>query len=81
MASPIKINAVFVHGSDFIRQDPSGKHIRLDVTSVLKDESDAAISYKYSGIINLTPGVIAVLGRSKDAKTTEFGDACELIVR
>lgn len=80
MASPIKVNAIFAHGSDFIRQDPSGKHIRLDVTSVLKDESDAVISYKYSGIINLTPGVIAVLSKSEDAKTTAFGDACEPII-
>jgi len=72
---PIKVNSVFIHGSDFIRQDPSGKHVRLDVTSVLKDESGAIISFKYSGVINVTPGVAAVLGGSPDAKTTDFGDA------
>jgi len=71
---PVKVDAVFIHGSDFIRQDPSGKHLRLDVTSVLKDKSGAVISFKYSGIINLTQQIAAVLGDSADAKTTEFGN-------
>jgi hypothetical protein len=59
--------------------DPSGKHIRLEVNSILKDKSGALISYKYSGIINITPGVAAVLGGNPDAKTTEFGDACKCL--
>ncbi|KAH8809782.1 hypothetical protein F5882DRAFT_390666 [Hyaloscypha sp. PMI_1271] len=72
---PVKVDATFVHGSDFIRGDPSGKHVRLDVNSVLKDsKSGAIISYKYSGIIEMKPGPTAVLTGSKDAKTTEFGD-------
>jgi len=71
---PIKVDAIFAHGSDFIRQDPSGKHLRLDVTSVLKDKTGSVISFKYSGIITLTPEIGAVLGGSKDAKTTEFGN-------
>jgi hypothetical protein len=54
--------------------DPSGKHVRLDVNSVLKDASGAYISYKYSGIIDMKPGPTAVLTGSSDAKTTEFGD-------
>lgn len=69
-----------MHGSDFIRQDPSGKHVRLEVNSVLKDKSGAMISYKYSGIINVTPGVGAVLSGHPEAKTTEFGDACEWLL-
>lgn len=77
--SPIKVDAVFGHGSDFTRQDPTGKHIRLDVTSVLNDNSGGVISYMYSGVINMTAGVAAVLGGSPDAKTTEFGDACKSI--
>jgi len=72
---PVKVDAVFVHGSDFIRQDPSGERVRLDVNSVLKDKSSSTISYKYSGILNLTPGVKAILTGHPDAKTTDFGDA------
>jgi len=64
-----------LHGADFIRGDPSGKHVRLDVNSILKDKSGAVISFKYSGIINVTEGVAAVLSGHADAKTTEFGDA------
>ncbi|TVY28108.1 hypothetical protein LHYA1_G002730 [Lachnellula hyalina] len=71
---PIKIDAVFAHGSDFIRQDPSGKHLRLDVNSVLKDKSGAVISYKYSGVMTLTPAIGAVLQGAADAKSTDFGD-------
>jgi hypothetical protein len=51
--------------------DPSGKHVRLDVNSVLKDASGAYISYKYSGIIDMKPGPTAVLTGSSDAKTTD----------
>jgi len=72
-----QVDATFLHGSDFIRADPSGKHLRLEVNSVLKDKSGAVISYKYSGILNLSPGVAAVLGGGSDAKTTGFGDASE----
>ena len=66
-----------MHGSDFIRQDPSGKHVRLDVNSILKDTTGAIIAFKYSGVIALTPSTATVLGGSPDAKTTGFGDACE----
>ncbi|PBP18659.1 hypothetical protein BUE80_DR010548 [Diplocarpon rosae] len=58
---PIKVDAVFVHGSDFIRQDPVGGHVRLEVNSILSDKSGAFISYKYSGIIKVTPEIGAVL--------------------
>jgi hypothetical protein len=74
---PVKVDAVFTHGSDFIRLDPSGKHSRLDVTSVLKDKSGAVISFHYSGLLTMSSGVRAVLGGNPDAKTTAFGDACE----
>jgi hypothetical protein len=74
---PIKVDAVFIHGSDFIRQDPDGKHVRLDVNSILKDQSGAIISYKYSGIIRVTPGVAAVLGGKEGAESTDFGDTCK----
>ncbi|EPE36322.1 hypothetical protein GLAREA_05660 [Glarea lozoyensis ATCC 20868] len=71
---PIKVNAKFVHGVDNIRQDPSGKHLRLDVTSTLSDTTGAYILYKYSGIITLTPQIGAVLSGAPDAATTEFGN-------
>ncbi|KAH8808291.1 hypothetical protein F5884DRAFT_857830 [Xylogone sp. PMI_703] len=71
---PIQIDAVFAQGSDFIRADPSGKHLRLNVNSALNDKSGAVISYSYTGTITLTPEILAVLGGSPEAKTTEFGN-------
>lgn len=51
--------------------------MRLDVNSILKDKNGGIISYKYSGIIQVTPGVAAVLGGKEGAKSTDFGDACK----
>ena len=48
------------------------------MNSILKDKSGAVISYKYSGIITLTPAIAAVLGGAADAKTTDFGNVGEL---
>jgi hypothetical protein len=73
----LKVDATCLHGSDFIRLDPSNKHARLDVNSIFKDQSGAVISFKYSGILNLTSGVVAVFEGNPDAVTTNFGDACE----
>jgi len=64
-----------VHGSDFLRQDPSGKLLRLEVYSVLKDQSGTMITYTYSGVLNRSPGVAKILEGSADAETTGFGDA------
>lgn len=44
----------------------------------MKDKSGAVISYKYSGIITLTPAIGAVLTGAADAKTTDFGNVGEL---
>ncbi|CZR61172.1 uncharacterized protein PAC_11068 [Phialocephala subalpina] len=76
---PIKVDAVFAHGSDFIRQDPSGKLVRLDVNSILNDKSGAVIAFKYSGIVTLTEATGKALGGGKDAKTTEFGDGVDAV--
>ena len=76
-AYPIKIDAVFHHGADYFSQDPDAKHARLDVSSVLKDKSGAAIRCHYTGILNVTGPVGKILGGAADAATTDFGDACE----
>jgi hypothetical protein len=69
---------VFVHGSDYIRRNPDGKHVRLDVVSILNDKSSGAvIRYNYTGVIDITGPAGKVLGGEPDAATTEFGDVCE----
>jgi hypothetical protein len=78
---PISIDATFVHGSDYIRQDASQKHVRLDVNSLLKDKSGAMIKFDYSGIVEVTPPTRAALMGAEGAKTTDFGDASEYRIR
>jgi hypothetical protein len=75
---PIKVDAVFVHGADYIRADPDGAHVRLEVSSVLRDRATGAlIRYDYTGTIDVTGGAGKVLRGEPDAATTDFGDACE----
>jgi hypothetical protein len=78
---PIKVDATFVHGSDYIRHDPSGEHVRLDVNSVLKNNigPPTLIKFSYTGIIKLTEGSAAVLQGKGEPKTTDFGDACKFV--
>jgi Protein of unknown function (DUF3237) len=68
------VDATFVHGSDYIRQDASQKHVRLDVNSLLKDKSGAMIKFDYSGVIELSPQTGMALTGAEGAKTTDFGD-------
>lgn len=75
---PIKVDAVFVHGSDYIRQDPDQEHVRLQVDSVLKDNpTGGLIKYSYTGTIDVTGPAGKVLAGTPEAKTTEFGEACK----
>jgi hypothetical protein len=65
---PVKVNASFLSGRDFFR---------LDVKSLLKDESGALITLNYTGHIQTTEAIFKALGGAPDAKTTEFGNICE----
>ncbi|KAK1975354.1 hypothetical protein LZ30DRAFT_605826 [Colletotrichum cereale] len=73
---PIKVDAVFVHGADYLRADPDGHYVRLEVSSVLKDKATgAAIRFDYTGTIDVSGPAGTVLNGLPGAKTTEFGDA------
>ncbi|KAI9819988.1 MAG: hypothetical protein M1827_006558 [Pycnora praestabilis] len=71
-----KLDAEFVGPAmDVIHNDPSGKHMRLDATGVVKNKSDDALVHlHYTGVIDITPGVAALLSGSPEAKTTDFGN-------
>ena len=73
------INAEFVGtGNDYIHNDPSGKHMRLNAHGVVKDsESGAMVYLNYSGVVDITPEVGAILQGHQDAKSTDFGNSCE----
>ena len=75
--SPIKLNAVCLNGADYIKPDPSGAFLRLDVKSLLKDESGAFITLYYTGHVETTEAILKALSGAPDAKTVEFGNICE----
>ncbi|KAL8790157.1 MAG: hypothetical protein Q9195_006484 [Heterodermia aff. obscurata] len=64
------------NGNDYIHNDPSGKHMRLDAHGVVKDKATGGIIYiNYTGIIDISPELASILGGKEDAKSTEFGEA------
>jgi len=72
---PLKLDAKFVHGADFIKFDPNGKYARLEVQSLLKDEATGGlVRLNYNGNVSLAGGMGKVLRGDSDAATTEFGD-------
>ncbi|KAK1829830.1 hypothetical protein QBC39DRAFT_121283 [Podospora conica] len=74
---PIRVDAVFVSGADFIRADPSGTHVRLQVDALLRDgPTGAHIRLSYTGTIATAgTGAGKVFAGASDAATTAFGDA------
>lgn len=71
------VDAVFEgQGHDWIHTDPDGKRIRLNAHGVVKDSKTSGLIYiNYSGIVDLTEGVVKVLSGAADAKTTDFGNS------
>ncbi|MCJ1355905.1 MAG: hypothetical protein MMC33_005898 [Icmadophila ericetorum] len=72
-----KLDAEFVGtGNDYIHNDPDNGRMRLDAHGVVKDKSSGSMIYlSYTGIVDITPELGAVLGGSPDAKTTDFGNS------
>ena len=73
------LRATFVHGSDFLRRDPDGQMVRLDVTSVARDESGALLRFSYNGVVGMTGAEGKVIRGDDNATTTGFGNACEFV--
>ncbi|KAK5201071.1 hypothetical protein LTR16_003945 [Cryomyces antarcticus] len=64
-------------GYDYIRQDPSGEYMRLDVRSQVKNHDGGLLALCYTGIIKITEGIGKVLAGADDAATVPYGDACK----
>ncbi|KAK7425626.1 hypothetical protein QQZ08_007842 [Neonectria magnoliae] len=69
------LRATFVHGSDFLRRDPDGQIVRLDVTSVARDSSGALLRFNYNGVVGMTGDEGKVIRGEDNATTTGFGNA------
>ncbi|KAL8850090.1 MAG: hypothetical protein Q9221_004951 [Calogaya cf. arnoldii] len=63
-------------GNDYIRMDPDGRRMRLDAHTVLKDKNLGSSVYAhYTGVVEITPELGAILSGKEDAKSTEFGNS------
>ncbi|KAL9125856.1 MAG: hypothetical protein Q9217_005001 [Psora testacea] len=62
-----------IQGTDYIHNDPNGKHMRLNAQQVVKDNSGSLIYLNYNGVVAITPELAAILDGNPNAKSTEFG--------
>jgi hypothetical protein len=73
----LSIDAKFIHGSDFLRRDPDGQWVKLEVTSVARDTSGAIMRFSYNGVVDMAGDEGKVIRGDANATTTGFGNACE----
>src|SRR6478735_7657095 len=75
---PHRLNARFIQGSDYLRLDPDGRNVRLDVRSTAQDmDTGALLTFSYNGIVDITGAEGMVIRGEADAHTTGFGNACK----
>lgn len=74
---PYPLHATFIHGSDFLRRDRDGQHVRLDVTSTARDDTGALLRFSYNGIVGMAGEEGKVIRGDKNATTTGFGSVCK----
>lgn len=74
---PVKVDAQFVHGADYIRPEVDGKRLRLNVNAILKQKGtdDVFLNYIYTGVIEISGEIAKVLTGAPDAATTSQGNA------
>jgi len=54
--------------------------VRLEVQSLARDKTGALVRFNYTGTVSLTGAAGKVLRAEVDAKTTDFGEACEFLL-
>ncbi|KAF4964153.1 hypothetical protein FSARC_7903 [Fusarium sarcochroum] len=70
------LEATFIHGSDFLRRDPDGQWVKLEVSSVARDTSGAVLRFNYNGVVDMAGDEGRVIRGDANATTTGFGNAC-----
>lgn len=74
---PYAVRATFLHGSDYLRRDQDGQHVRLEVTSTARDEDNhSLVRFSYTGIVAMDGEEGKVIRGDANATTTGFGNAC-----
>lgn len=76
---PFSLQATFIHGSDYIRTDQDGQHVRLEVSSTARSKNTGSlVRFSYNGIVAMTGDEGRVIRGDNDATTTGFGNACKI---
>ena len=74
---PFPMRATFIHGSDYLRRDQDGQHVRLEVSSTARDDDNGAlVRFSYNGIVAMSGDEGKVIRGDGNATTTGFGNAC-----
>ncbi|KAL1839166.1 hypothetical protein VTJ49DRAFT_1822 [Mycothermus thermophilus] len=77
---PVKLDAELEHGADYIKPDPNGRHVRLDVDSAARDRTTGArLRFRYTGKVATTGAAGRVLRGEDGAGTTDFGEAFSVV--
>ena len=50
---------------------------KRSLTTACRDKNGGVVYLNYTGIVDITPELAAILGKKPDAKTTEFGNSCK----
>ncbi|KKZ65534.1 hypothetical protein EMCG_08607 [[Emmonsia] crescens] len=70
------LNGEFIgQGNDYIHVDPDGKHLRLNAHGVIKTSDDATVYLNYTGIVEMTPILGAILSGKSESTVTPFGNS------
>lgn len=76
---PFPLTATFIQGSDYLRRDQDGQHVRLEVASIARSEENGAlVRLGYTGVVSMLGDEGRVIRGDGNATTTGFGNACEI---
>ncbi|EER28014.1 hypothetical protein CPC735_033500 [Coccidioides posadasii C735 delta SOWgp] len=62
-------------GNDYIHVDPDGKRFRLNAHGLIRTDDGALVYLLYTGIVNVTPELNAIMSGQSESAVTPFGDA------
>ncbi|KAL2165218.1 hypothetical protein VTH06DRAFT_514 [Thermothelomyces fergusii] len=77
---PIRLDAAFEHGADYIKAAPDGRHVRLDVQSTARDAATGSfLRFSYRGKVSTTGAAGRFMRGEEGVGTTDFGEAFSIV--
>ncbi|KIV79594.1 hypothetical protein PV11_07145 [Exophiala sideris] len=73
---PVRVDASMRgNGADYVHTDPDGGRMRLRTDMVMADDNGETIHVHYTGVVDINADMRRILGRSENARSTEYGHA------